>query len=76
MRYQDKEEKPPTAKDVIEFCDLEVAQLEFLMLCDSSSARRRFFDDAFTLLHWISRKGIDITKAKGHCHHAIEGELP
>jgi hypothetical protein len=37
--YQDEEEKPPTAKDDIEFTNLEVAGLELLMLCDTSGAR-------------------------------------
>jgi hypothetical protein len=35
MMYQDEEEKPPTAEDDIEFTNLEVAELELLMLCDS-----------------------------------------
>jgi hypothetical protein len=66
MMYQDEEEKPPTAKDDVEFTNLEVAELEFLVLCDSSGARRGFFDDALTFfLRRCSRKGIDITKAKG-----------
>jgi hypothetical protein len=45
MMYQDEEEQPPTAEDDIEFTNLEVAELELLMLCDASGARRRFFDD-------------------------------
>jgi hypothetical protein len=66
MMYQDEEEKPPTAKDDVEFTDLEVAELEFLVLCDGSGALCGFFDDALTFLRQCSRKGIDITKAKGH----------
>jgi hypothetical protein len=65
MMYQDKEEKPPTAEDDIEFANLEVAELELLMLCDASGAHRRFCDDLLTLLHRFHKKRIDITKAKG-----------
>jgi hypothetical protein len=65
IMYQDKEEKPPTAEDDIEFANLEVAELELLMLCDASGAHRQFCDDLLTLLHWFHKKMIDITKAKG-----------
>jgi hypothetical protein len=65
MMYQDEEEKPPTAEDDIEFTNLEVAELELLMLCDASGARRRFFNDLLTLLRRFHKKRIDITKAKG-----------
>jgi hypothetical protein len=65
MMYQDEEEKPPTAEDDIELTNLEVAELELLMLCDASGARRRFFDDLLTLLRQFHKKRIDITKAKG-----------
>jgi hypothetical protein len=66
MMYQDEEEQPPTAEDDIEFTNLEVAELELLMLCDASGARRQFFDDLLTLLRRFHKKRIDITKAKGH----------
>jgi hypothetical protein len=66
VMYQDEEEKPPTAKDDIEFTNLEVAGLELLMLCDASSARCRFFDIILTFLHQCRRERINITKAKGH----------
>jgi hypothetical protein len=65
MIYQDEEEHPPTAEDDIEFTNLEVAELELLMLCDASGARRRFFDDLLTLLRRFHKKRMDITKAKG-----------
>ncbi len=66
MMYQDKQAKPPTAEDDIEFTNLQVAELELLMLCDTLGARRRFFDDLLTLLRRFHKKRIDITKAKGH----------
>jgi hypothetical protein len=55
MMYQDEEEQPPTAED----------ELELLMLCNASGARRRLFDDLLTLLRQFHKKRIDITKAKG-----------
>ncbi len=66
MIYQDEDKTPPTAEDDVEFSDLEVAGLGLLCLCNNSGTSRQFFNDLLTLLRRFSKKGIDITKAKGH----------
>jgi hypothetical protein len=54
----------PSHDDDLDLDASEMAMLDLLVLCDSSGARRGFYDDLLTLLRRHVKKGFVISKAK------------
>jgi len=62
---EDDPEEHPSFDDELQLSNLEMAMLDLLILCDSSGARRGFYDELLTLLQRFTKKGLVIAKAKG-----------
>jgi hypothetical protein len=61
----DEEEYPPTGEENVKFTDLDVASLCLLQLCNNSGTHRGLYNNILAFLHWLVKKKVDITKAKG-----------
>jgi hypothetical protein len=55
----------PSHDDNLDLDASEMAMLDLLVLCDSSGAHCRFYDDLLTLLRRHVKKGFVISKVKG-----------
>lgn len=61
----EQEDEYPSYNDDLQLDAAEITMLDLLVLCDSSGARRGFYDDLLTLLRHHIKKGFIVTKAKG-----------
>ena len=65
LNEPEQPEEYPKHDDELQLDTSEMAMLDLLVLCDSSGARRGFYDELLTLLRRHIKKGFVITKAKG-----------
>jgi len=62
---EDPPPQPSVSQEDVSFTNDEQAMLDIISLCDSSGARRGFYDDLLSLLRRLDKKGFSIKRAKG-----------